>query len=74
MFLVLLNTFFLNKRGIGKKLNDLTQWLWIFKLLNILMLTYFILSFEGNVCFCKGRYHFYKYCNFIDPADEPDDP
>ena len=30
------------------------------------------MSFEGNVCFCKGRYHFYKYCHFIqaDPQEE----
>ena len=47
-----LNTCFKNNKGKGKLLNDITRWVTIPRMMNLGVLTYFVFSFNGDVCFC----------------------
>lgn len=69
MILIPINTCFQNKKGIGKKLNNITEYLAIIRIINLGVLSYYVFSFEGDVCFCTGRKHFFEYCTFESSAD-----
>lgn len=70
IFLIPINTCFQNKKGIGKKLNIFTEYLQVVRILNLGLLSYYVFSFEGEVCFCSGRQHFYEYCSFMGNKDQ----
>ena len=40
-----------------------------FRLLNVITLSWWLFSFEADVCFCDGRRYFYDHCAFTGPLD-----
>lgn len=67
ILLIPFNTCFKNNRGIGKLLNTVYSWLPVLRTVNLIILSYVLFSFHGNVCFCDGRHYFLDHCQFTNP-------